>query len=95
MGGTLQEEQERSRGRSPDPLRPGSLLSSQASTPHQGPIQATWGPRGIGGRLGRSGEAGGRGLPRPQTREAGEEGIYSAHSSPGSLLSSQVRSPAL
>ena len=35
-------KRERSGGQSPDPLGMGSLLSSQAGTPLQSPIQATW-----------------------------------------------------
>ena len=152
-GGTLQEEQEKSRGQSPGPLESGSLLSSQAGSPRPKPHPGGVGPGGIGGRLGRSGEADGRSHPgwageegrvialptraqgacwaprpvpcppkhppghvcpwghrkkaeertgeadgrgplRPESRR-GEEGVYPPHSSPGSLLGSQVRSPAL
>ena len=69
MGGALQEEQERSRGQSPGPLGLGSVLSSQASTPTPKPPPGRVGPGGIGGRWGRSREAGGMGPPG----EVGEE----------------------
>ena len=61
MGGTVWEEWERSRGQSPGPLGSGSLLSSQAGTCPTKPHPGCMGPRGIGWRPGRSGEAGGRG----------------------------------
>ena len=63
MGGTLREEWESSRGRAPGPLRVGSLLSSQAGSPPPKPHSGHVGPGGIGGRLGRSREEGGRGPP--------------------------------
>ena len=69
MGGTLREERERSRGSSPGPLGPGSLLSSQASNPPPKPHPGHQDPEGIGERPGKSGEAGGRG----PLGEAGEE----------------------
>ena len=76
MGGALPEEQERSDGHLPRPLRLGEPVELPGQSPAlQGtptPSRRT-GPGGIGGRLGRSGEAGGRGPPRPQTRGAGEE----------------------
>ena len=97
MGEAFQEEWERSRGRLLQPLRARSLLSSQADTHPptlQTRFQATCVPLGIGGRPGRSGEAGGGALPDQRSRR-GEEEIYPTRSSPGSLLGSQVRSPAL
>ena len=89
MGGTLQEERERSGERSPGPLGLGSLLSSQTSTPTPKPHPGRMGPGGIGGRPGRSGEAGRRGP------KGGAEGVCPAHLGLGSLLGFQVRSPTL
>ena len=60
-GGTLQEEQERSGGRSLGPLGLESLLSSQAGTPCPKAPPGHVGPGSIRGRLGRWGEAGRRG----------------------------------
>ena len=60
MGGTLQEERERSGGLSPGPLGLGSSLSSQAGSPTS-KAPGRMSPGGIGGRPGRSGEAGGKG----------------------------------
>ena len=68
-GGNLQEERERSRGWSPGPLVPGSLLSSQAGTPPPKPPPGRVGPGCIKGRLGISGEAGRRGPARPEEQE--------------------------
>ena len=53
-------------------------------TPSEDPCRPRW-PRGC---RGRTGEAGGRGPPGPA-------GVCPTHSSPGSLLGSQVGSPAL
>ena len=93
MGGALREEQERSRGRLPGPLGLGSLLSSQAGrTPpkpppgHVGP----WGHRREAGEIRRGRR---EGLSGKSGR--GAEGDCPAHSGTGSLLGSQVRSPAL
>ena len=60
----------------------------------QSPLQAAWVLGGIGGRPGRSGEAGRRDPPDWRSKR-GEKGIFPAHWSPGSLLGSQGRSPAL
>ena len=71
-GGTLQEEQERSGGRSPGPLGPGSLLSSQASTlPSKAPCRCCG---SLGAQEGGWGEIRrGRWEGPSQTGGAGEE----------------------
>ena len=46
MGGTLREEREKSGGRSPGPHGLGSLLSSQASSPHSKAPSSQCGPWG-------------------------------------------------
>ena len=94
MGGTLQEERKRSREWLPGPLGLGSLLSSQAGNPS--PSKAPSGPHGSWGHRREAGEIrrGRREEPsRRSRREA--EGDCPAYKRPGSLLGSQVRSPAL
>ena len=58
-------------GDCPAHLGTGSLLSPRPvpCPPSLPPPHSRIGPGGIGGRLGRSGEAGGRGLPRPEEQE--------------------------
>ena len=70
MEGTVLEERERSEGRSPGPLGPGSLLSSQAGSPPPKPHQGHVGPWGHRREAkGRPGEAGGRGPARGAREE--------------------------
>ena len=72
MGGPIQEERERSRGRLPHPLGHGEPAElSGGSPPLQGPPFPSGhiGSGGIGGRPGRSGEAGRRGPPRLKEQE--------------------------
>ena len=68
-------------------LGPGPTPSEAPSGPHW-----SWGHRKEA--EGRTGEAGRRGPPGPEEQE-GVEGVGPTHSSPGSLLSSQVQSPTL
>ena len=68
----------------PHPLGPEEPAELPGQSPAlQGPLQTAWVLEGIGGRLGRSGEASGK-------SRRGVEGDYPTHSSPGSLLGSQV-----
>ena len=74
--GPLGRSRRGAEGDCPDHSGPGSLLSSQAGTlPSKAPPSPHHhtGTGDIGGRPRRSGEAGVRGSPRPQTRGAGEE----------------------
>ena len=75
MGGALQKEWERSRGKSPGPLSPWSLQNSQASPlPSKFPsspwVHWSWGHRKKD--KGRTGEAGGRG-PLGQEKQEEQE----------------------
>ena len=64
MGGAIWEEQQRSAGQLPHPLGHGEPAELPGKSPAlQSPLQATWVLGGIGGRLGRSGEAGRRSHP--------------------------------
>ena len=92
MGGSLGEELERSGGQSPGPLRPGSLLSSQAGSSHSKAstrLCGSWGHsegRGVGG-ADQERQAGGA-LREEQERSV--EGVCPTHSGMGSLLNSQT-----
>ena len=93
MGGTLREEQERSRGQSPGPLGPGSLLSSQAGSSLQSPIQAVW---VLGAQEGEQGDqerqAGGV-LPEEQERSRGRLPHPLGHKEPAELPDQSPRPP--
>ena len=88
MGGTLREGWEKSEGRSPGPLWPGSLLSSQAgSLTSKAPSRprGSWGHRREAGEIRRGRREG----PSRRSRR-GAEGNRLAHSGTGGLLSSQA-----
>ena len=85
--GAIQEERERSRARLPCPLGPWEPAELPGLYP---PSKAPSRPLDSWGHKGRWGEAGGRG----PLGGAGKS-ICPNHSSLGSLLGSQVRSPAL
>ena len=76
------------------PLRPGSLLSTQASPlPSKAHSTSHTGPGGIGRRPRGEQEKQMGGALRDRRSRRGEEGIFPAHLSPGSLLGSQVEVP--
>ena len=87
-GETLREEGERSGGRLPGPLGPGSLLSSQAGTP---PAKAPSRTRGFWEHKREAGEIR-RGRQEEPSRGSGRgaEGNCPTHLGTGSLLSSQA-----
>ena len=70
MGGTLREEQERSRGRLPHPLRAREPAELPGRYPHSkapSRLHGSWGHRKEA--EGRTAEAGGRGPPRREEQE--------------------------